>query len=439
MQKNNTPLNTAQWLVLSTLFILCYWPTYFILSVEPAVMQKSHFIIMLGYLLVVTFATRTSLKVPNIAFIYLLPLVAMLSSFLFNIPDFKAFHISVLVKPILLFFYVIFFYSLFCAHFCDKTTTNIKSALNVIFYLQLVVIVLQITFGDIPPLKILSFKDVYTGFGFRAPGTFDWVYVTCYFFNFYLAYYLIDFYLTKRKKKAAFLIILSLLVIFLSQSKTGYLATAFIALYFVFLSALLKLNIAKKIIITILITIALIASLIIYLGINLDYITTFIELIQQGKLDGSTSTRKQQTLIALSEGLTYWYSGSPLALKGYIIENSYLDYLFRYGLMGLIVFMLMVTIFYFYSLQTCINCKRLFDKGFIKYETLQLSIACHISTLAAPIYSFTGTPIDGYRSAIWSCLIIAMIGFINSVTKNSKDLSRLPTTKNFSDTKKING
>ena len=322
MQKNNVPLNTAQWLVLSTLFVLCYWPTYFIPTIDAAVMQKSHFIIMIGYLLVITFATRATLNVPNIAYIYLLPIGAMFTSFLFNISLFSTFHVSVLIKPILLFFYVVFFFSLLVKYFDDKNNHKIKNTLNLIFIIQLVVILLQIIFGDVAALKILSFKEVYTGFGFRAPGTFDWVYVTCYFLNFFLSLHIIDFYLGKKKKLAGLYILLSLIAIFLSQSKTGYLATFIIALYFVVLSLTLLINIAIKIIKIMLIISILLTLFIIYFGLNLDYITTFIDLVQQGKLDGSTSTRKNQTILALTEGFTYWYSGSPLALKGVIIENS---------------------------------------------------------------------------------------------------------------------
>lgn len=417
MQKNNTPLNTAQWLVLSTLFILCYWPTYFILSVEPTVMQKSYFLVMLGYLSIIVLASKTTLSIPNSAYVYCLPLLAMLVSFPFSIGELSGFHFSVLVKPILLFLYVIFFYSLLVENFNVTDILKIKKALTSIFVIQLVVIVLQIVLGDIAPLKILSFKDVYSGFGFRAPGTFDWVYITCYFLSFFLAIHIIEFFFGKKRKTAALFVTFSLLAIFLSQSKTGYLATVIIALYFVFLSIVLKLGIAKKIIFSMLLLLALLILFIIYFEINLDYITRFIDLLQKGHLDGSTSTRKGQTILAFEEGFKYWYKGSPLALQGVIIENSYLDYLFRYGLLGLLAFTSMIFIFYFYSLMVCIKCKKLFDKQLINFELFQLSVGCHISFFAASLYSFTGTPVDAYRSALWSSFVIALVAFINRLNK----------------------
>ena len=111
---------------------------------------------------------------------------------------------------------------------------------------------------------------------------------------------------------------------------------------------------------------------------------------------------RSKLYLLLNEGFRYWYSGSPLALKGVIIENSYFDYLFSYGLAGLIAFLLIIFTFYFYSLRVCINAKSLLDHGYVSFDTFQLSVACHVSMFAASIYSFSGTPLDGYRSAIWS-------------------------------------
>lgn len=419
-EKNNTHLNTAQWLTLSTIYMLCYWPTYFILSIDPAVMQKSHFIVMFVYLITITLCTRTQLIVPNIAYVYLLPLGAMLIAFSFAVAKFSAFHISVLIKPILLFFYVVFITSLLYYNFTVSDNKWIKKNLNTIFLLQILIIVFQIIFGDTTALKVLSFKEVYTGFGFRAPGTFDWVYVTCYFLNFFLALHLIEFYLGYKRKTAAIYILFSLIAIFLSQSKTGYIATIFVALYFIFLSIILQLKITKKIIVAMVVTLSLFVSCIIYLDLNLDYITTFIDLMQQGQLDGSTSTRKAQTITAVTEGLTHWYKGSPMALQGLIIENSYLDYLFRYGLFGLIAFTSIIVIFYFYSLHICMKTKKRFHQGYVNFETFQLSVACHVSLFVAPLYSFSGTPLDGYRSSIWSCFIIALITYIDLTAKKEK-------------------
>ncbi|MEL0647382.1 hypothetical protein V6248_08095 [Pseudoalteromonas agarivorans] len=419
MQKSKTPLNTAQWLVLSTLFVLCYWPTYFIPSIEPAVMQKSYFLVILVYLILIVLATKTNVSVPHVAYVYCFPLLAMLVSFSFTIEHFSAFHFSVLIKPILLFAYVVFFYSLLVENFNLTNGIKIKRALTTIFVLQIIVIILQIVFGDIAPLKILSFKEVYSGFGFRAPGTFDWVYITCYFLSFFLALYIIEFFFGSKKKSAALFIILAFLAIFLSQSKTGYLATIIIALYFTLLSIVLRLGIAKKIMFIMVIFLILFISSIIYFEINLDYITRFIDLLLRGRLDGSTSTRKGQTLLALKEGFEHWYSGSPMALQGSIIENSYLDYLFRYGLLGLFAFTSMLFIFYYYSLVVCIQCKQLYDKKQVSFELFQLSVACHISFFAASIYSFTGTPVDAYRSALWSSFIIALVTFINRLNRKA--------------------
>ncbi|MBH0057957.1 O-antigen ligase family protein [Pseudoalteromonas sp. SWXJZ94C] len=426
MQKNNTFSSSAQFLVLSTIFMLCYWPTYIVPALDDHALQKVYFVIMVIYFLTITLATKTPLKVPSVAYIYLFPLVIMMITFLFSMQYFSFFHVSVLIKPLLLFSFVVFFYSFLTTHFTHANSGKIKKALTIIFVLQIIFILLQIILGDIAPLMLFNSKKVYEGFGFRAPGTFEWVYITCYFLSFFLAIYIIEFFFGKRKLFAFVSIILAFLAIFLSQSKTGYLATVLIAFYFTFLSMLLRLGIASKILISMCTLLVLFVAAIIYLEVNLDYVTRFAELILDGKLDGSTSTRTKQTLIALHEGLNHWYKGSPRALDGIIIENTYLDYLFRYGLFGLCAFILMISSFYTYSLMVCINANKLYRKGLLNFQMFQLSVGCHITFFAASLYSFTGTPIDAYRSALWSCFVIALTAYINSLIKQQSQPNKTP-------------
>lgn len=418
MQKDNSVITTAQSLALSTIFMLCYWPSYFMPEVDAHVMQKLYIFIMAGYCLIMILATKTVIRVPNVAYVYLLPIAAMLITFMFNVPNFSFFHISVLVKPFLLFLFVVFFYSFLTTHFDLANSGKIKKALAIIFIMQLIFILLQIILGDIPLLMLFNSKEVYSFLGVRAPGTFDWVYITCYFLSFFLAIYIIEFFFGRRKLFALIFIICAFLAIFLSQSKTGYVATIVVAFYFTFLSVLLRLGIASKILISIFTLLVLFIVFIIYFEINLDYISRFVIFLLQGKLDGSTSTRTHQTLVALDQGLTYWYMGSPLALEGSIIENTYLDYLFRYGLPGLLAFTSIVIIFYSYSLMVCINANKLYRQGLLTFQVFQLSIGCHITFFAASLYSFTGTPLDAYRSALWSCLIISLTAYINTLIKN---------------------
>ncbi|WP_462177898.1 O-antigen ligase family protein [Pseudoalteromonas gelatinilytica] len=421
-QRSKTLINSAQWLTLSTVFMLCYWPTYIIPALDDHTVQKVYFFIMLGYFLIVTLATRTTIKVPSTAYVYLFPIIAMLITFCFSVPNFSFFHISVLVKPFLLFLFVVFFYSLFTSHFDAINSDKIKKALTIIFVMQLIFILLQIVLGDIDVLMLFNSKKVYEGFGFRAPGTFDWVYITCYFLTFFLSVYIIEAFFGKNKLIALTFIACAFLAIFLSQSKTGYLATIIIAFYFTFLSVILRLGIATKILISMFTLLVLFIVFVIYFEINLDYVTRFLSYLLQGKMDGSTSTRTKQTIIALNEGFTYWYKGSPLALEGLIIENTYLDYLFRYGLFGLIAFISIIVIFYSYSLSVCINANKLYRKGLLNFQMFQLSVGCHMTFFAASLYSFTGTPIDAYRSALWSCFVISLSSYINTLIKRQSRL-----------------
>ncbi|WP_158678132.1 hypothetical protein [Pseudoalteromonas sp. T1lg23B] len=378
-------------------------------------MQKSFFVVMLLVLTASVLATRTRLLIPALSYVYFFPILAMFVAFFFQWQKFSAFHAGVLVKPFMLFLCTLAFFSLLKAHFKLVELPKLGNILFIMLLLQLVLIALQIILGDIPALKIISFKKVYDGFGFRAPGSFDWVYITCYVLSFYLAYFIVELFLGTRKAIALLMIIMIFIAIFLSQSKTGYLATALLALYFSLLSITLNLGIAKKLLLLKLCFISVATFAIIQLNLNLDYIANFIELMSQGQLDGSTSTRKLQTIIAIEQGLTYWYSGSPLALNGVIIENTYLDYLFRYGLLGFISIVLLFMTCYFYSLKVCFTSRK--NISILGFKHLQLSIAAHIAITSAILYGFTGTPLDASRSAIWSAFILALIAYLDHINK----------------------
>ncbi|MCF7513912.1 O-antigen ligase family protein [Pseudoalteromonas sp. L23] len=412
MQRASFP----QFVTFAAIFLLFYWPTYFIPSIAPTVMQKSYFIVMLGMLTISILATRTKFALPSLAYVYLLPTVAMLITFPFQWQHFSSFHFGVLIKPFFLFFYTAAFFSLLRTHFQLQDLPKLTKVLLGMMILQLVFIALQIILGDIPALKIINSRQVYAGFGFRAPGTFEWVYITCYVLSFFLVYCIMEFFLGKKKVAAGISITFIFLAIFLSQSKTGYLATAIIAIYFSALSVALNLGIAKKLLILKGCFIGLAILAILQLDINLQYIVQFIELMSSGELDGSTSTRKAQTITALSQGLEYWYSGSPLAYDGVIIENTYLDYLFRYGLFGLIAITSVLIIFYFYSLKVCFTSRR--HIATLGFTHLKLSVSAHLSVTAAILYAFTGTPLDAYRSALWSAFVAALMVYLDYLSKD---------------------
>ncbi|MCF6434954.1 hypothetical protein [Pseudoalteromonas sp. MMG022] len=414
----------SQFVTYACIFLLFYWPTYFIPSITPSVMQKFYFIVMFAVLAIGILVTRTRPLVPAISYVYLLPLLAMLITFPSNWEKFSEFHFAVLIKPLLLFFYTFSFFSLLQAHFKITDLKKISNVLFVMLLLQLLLIALQIILGDVAFLKVISFKRVYSGYGFRASGSFDWVYITCYVLTFYLAYYILEFLIGEQKKTSVILIVLIFLAIFLSQSKTGYLATALIAIYFTLISVILNLGIAKKLLTLKLFFISIAVLAFIKLDLNLEYISRFLELISNGEMDGSTSTRKNQIIVAVEEGLTYWYSGSPNALKGLIIENTFLDYLFRYGLFGLIAITLLFLTFYFYSLRICFASRRNVET--LGFKHLQLSIACHIAIASSILYGFTGTPMDAYRSAIWSAFVVALMAYLEYLNR-SKLASVLPS------------
>jgi len=337
----------------------------------------------------------------------------MLLVFPYSIDHFSFFHISVLIKPVLIFLYTIFFYSLFIRFFSHSDLKGFAKALTWLLICQLIFIGLQVVLGDHPVLMIFNHKEVETGFGVRAPGTFDWVYITCYFLSFYLIYQLLDLLMFKKAFSNLIILFFILIAIVLSQSKTGYLATLLICIYFFCFSIYAQIGIAKKLFIMFIAATVSLTSVVILLGIEFQYIEKFIELITEGRMDASTSTRKKQIILALSEGLSNWYSGSPLAFKGIIIENAYLDYLFRYGILGLLQYLFVLGFMITYSGWVACKVVNLYKLGKESQYAVKLAISAHLSMIAAALYSFTGTPIDAYKCAIWSSFIFSMVIFLN--------------------------
>src|SRR5690606_8558831 len=110
----------------------------------------------------------------------------------------------------------------------------------------------------------------------------------------------------------------------------------------------------------------LIVTVLVVFELRMEYVFTFIELLQSGKMDGSTATRTAQTYQAINEGLTYWYRGSPSALEGVIIENTYLDYFFRYGVPGLTAIVLIIAVLFLYSFSITFRARVLLAQGKVK-------------------------------------------------------------------------
>jgi hypothetical protein len=198
-------------------------------------------------------------------------------------------------------------------------------------------------------------------------------------------------------------------------------------LYFVFLSIVLRLNITRRLLLILLLAAGLLFSAMALLGIRPEYIFNFIELLQSGQLDASTSTRKAQTLIALEQGLSYWYRGSPAALDGVIIENTYLDYLFRYGVIGAFISLAMMLILYFYSFVLLYYVRVQYVRQQASLGLFQLALGCHVSMFSVFFYALSGTPLDAYRSAVWSSFLVALLAWLHyGLRQNSSVITAMP-------------
>lgn len=405
----------SKWVMIILLLSIFYWPTY-MFGLETTSAQKSHYFITLLLTSLAFAYVKPKLKLP-LGIVFLLPLlISYIFIFFQRIPEATFFELGILVKFFIFFVFTLLIYMLFNGLYPKKESVNdISEVFLAVFYLQIFFIFLQVFFGDNSFLAIWNHKAVVTAWGMRPPGTFDWVYTTCFFLTFFIIYFTYQVLLGLKVKRSIVILVLSFFCILLSQSKVGYVTTIASLIYFYFLLIGFSLQGKYRLFILFLSVVFLFIGIILYSSIDISYVSNFLTMFLDGKLDGSTGTRKKQALLALSQGLQYWYSGSPQALQGVIIENGYLDYFFRYGLFGFVSYILLLFISYFYSLFVLRKVVFSFKRSFASVELLIFMMSIHISLFSMLLYTNSGTITDGYKASFWFLILLTSCFWVNKV------------------------
>jgi len=383
--------------------VLFFWPTYLI-PVSDFVAQKSFYFIMpfISLLVVYIYVRRLIIPFESVLFLIFYPL--LFHVFINNLSYTDPQKIFVFVKPI---FNVIVFvaaYNCSSNFLLPESQKHIDRVINSIYILLLISIFVQYINPSFSFIRLFNASDIVTPMGHRAPGTFEWVYNTCAVLGFYLIFCLTKLFVYKQKKYI-FSILITLLAIFISQSKVGYVATLFSVGYLGFLLVIFGFRGGRTLIICMLSLFITSVFLIIASGIEISHISRFIEFLTgDGKIDGSTMTRLRQANLAWDTGIENWFYGKPGSYEK-VIENAYLDYFYRYALFGLatiIIFVVLLILSSFLILRLTVRLTT-------KYSTLNaLLFSCHISIVSMAFYALAGNPFDGYKIGFFIALVFGL-------------------------------
>jgi len=383
--------------------VLFFWPTYLI-PASDFVAQKSFYFIMpfISILVVYVYARRLIIPFESVLFLIFYPL--LIHVFLNNLIYADMQKVFVLVKP--LFSVIVFVAAYNCSSYflLPETQKQIGRVINSIYTLLLISIFIQYINPSFSFLRIFNASDIVTPMGHRAPGTFEWVYNTCGVLGLYLIFCLTKLFVYKQKKYMI-PIFFSLIAIFISQSKVGYVATLFSVGYLGFLLVIFGFRGGQTLIICMLSLFIASIFLVLASGIEISHISRFIDFITgDGKIDGSTLTRLRQANLAWDTGIENWLYGKPGSYEK-VIENAYLDYFYRYALFGLFTIVTFVVLLIFSSFLILKQTAKLTRK----YSTLNsLLFSCHVSIVSMAFYALAGNPFDGYKIGFFIALIFGL-------------------------------
>ncbi|MBZ9610296.1 hypothetical protein [Rheinheimera maricola] len=411
MQRLNVFSNALTPVALILLF-LCYWPTYIVPGLPVDALQKAHYVMVALFAVAICWLNGARLVMPKLAVLYLLPLLVYLLVFPQILAVTTFFHIGLILKVFTFSLFIVAVYSVLRKSFNVNNTPSLTRLFYLVLLLQLMFVALQLVFGDTTWLGWWNHKEVVTAWGKRAPGTFDWVYSTCYFLTFFIPMLLLNSVRSRYKFLNAILLGAVLIVVLLSQSKTGYLATVLVFAYLLLFMWCSGAKASGRVALLYLLMAVFLLLVLIYSGIELEYISNFIELISSGSTDGSTYTRLHQTKLAVGEGLAYWYQGSPDVLRGVVIENAYLDYLFRYGIWGLMQYLVFIGLLVLISGVVAYKAVQQANAALIPNQTALIALCCHISMVALSIYSLSAATADAYKSSMWTCFVFTLTIFV---------------------------
>ncbi len=279
-----------------------------------------------------------------------------------------------------------------------KYELPLTTAFNIIIFLELSFLVFQYNYPRHPFVMAFSRSHISSFLGIRLSGSFDWSYAFTFFLQFYCIYYFF-IYIYKRSIFAFLLFIATSIAIFTAQSRTGIGSYFLIMSYIMFFASKSKTKLIPKVIIVmmmVLIAIAVVSS------DDFTYIKNKM-VSEHGKLNITRYLARQAQLrhILKSDGIELLFGNSKA--EDLTIENAYGDYLYRYGVGGLICYLAFVAILIM-SARWIVTIAYNQENENLK----ALGMAIYGMTISVPLYSFACSPLDGHKISI---LYYLMFGF----------------------------
>lgn len=298
-------------------------------------------------------------------------------------------------------YFVVFAVSVNLAFRSRMTIEHLWAVILFISAAIMAFILLQILFPGNVMVATVTNRAASDWLGYRIGGPFVWSYA--------LAFCLIPVFATLFAKslmqpfsyfRVAFLILISA-VIFGGQSKAAYLAYGLIAL-FVPMLCVLRGSRPGTIISLGFMYLSLLALSSFMLNNLSDFgnIARALQSLADGTFDASTQTRLNQLSLAMVTVDRNLLFGHPE--EHIIIENAYGHYLFTFGLVGLMVFIALLSRLAF-LVSAELRWLRQYDVG---GQYVPLAVGMLMFVLSVFVFSVGSSPIDGHKTSyyFWALL-----------------------------------
>lgn len=383
--------------------ILTIWYPTFIYEIDVYFSQKIFFALIAVLCLCYLVYSRKIKKLSIAPWFIVFPLIMLLHFLIIeSSTELKITEIlNVARYPVYLMIASACYTSLVKGHIQDKIFFKLAT---IVILSQTIFIIIQHLFPEHDLVLLFSNQHLNTYHGARYGGTFDWSYSLC-FVLVPVGIFFLSESITKGKFVYLSLYFLALILVFVSQSRVGIVSYVLLSVYTVILLG--KLYLFKVRFLSYAIALITLIILILYIGFNLfsesfSYLFDAYQQIKYEKYIRYTARLDQMSNIFHMSGLELVFGG--FGSSKMTIENAYGDYLFKYGILGVTIYVLFIG---HLILKTFID----FIKNYRKGEVIGNSsvvISVHAMVLSVIPFSLAFSPIDAHKTAVYFFVFLGL-------------------------------
>jgi hypothetical protein len=320
-------------------------------------------------------------------------------------------------RPLIIAFHIFAFYLLIQKSDIEELRKLIKVFLVISITLSVGIYLLEFSGSNL--IYLLYKRDSRLDLQSAFLSFFGLTYFASYFYSILLLFTL--FLWGKENKKIyIYLAILCVYFNFESQSKIG-LITSFgsLSIFMIFYLSRLKSILYSIILISVVFFLYMYShEIITYLNNNFSglIIRTLYVMITDTSSSGTLNVRLTQitdTLFLINNGSVILGAGFD---KGLYLESWIAVYLYRYGYLGVILFL----VYYSYLFFNNLYIYYFFKKQGYKVESL-LALSCAVWALFIPLSQLSTAMIDSSKALVFSCFIIALSIKMQDLKNQVKD------------------